>query len=246
LTIGVEPTVADASAPILVLAAAPIGSSPAISSNYPTKVSRLKKAVRAATAAAVLAVVAAGCAPFSSPSEADRVRSTVRTVLTSNDPAICDRMFTLRFLEAASGRRGAQALESCRVRQPRAASTASSVSFIGVTVDGGHALAKIRVRGGSLDGRTATAGLIQDNGWKLDGLHASAPPPSAREVRAITDRALRQALSRLPGLSRKSASCVVAYLRRVASNAQLADDLTELKAGRNPADFAAAIRGCKK
>ncbi|MDX6663523.1 MAG: hypothetical protein QOG09_1625, partial [Solirubrobacterales bacterium] len=50
----------------------------------------------------------------------------------------------------------------------------------------------------------------------------------------------------LPGLSRKSASCVVAYLRRVASNAQLADDLTELKAGRNPADFAAAIRGCKK
>jgi hypothetical protein len=203
------------------------------------------RAIAAAPLAAALLTAAAGCGPFSAESEIDRVKHTVEMVLTSNDPKICDELFTQRFLEAASGQRGGRAIAVCKRKQVKAASTAESVKFIAVTIDGGRARAVFSIAGGSLDGQTATAMLLLNRGWKVVSVRSSAPPPSPAELRSIADRALRQALADRPDLSRRQASCIVAYLRRSASDAQLAADLKELRAGQVPDDLRAAVQACR-
>jgi hypothetical protein len=210
---------------------------------------QLKKRLRGSHLAALSALVAllglAGCGPFSSSSEIGKVKEAVQAVLTSNDPGICSRYFTTRFLEAASKKRGFAAIAACERRQPTAGSTASSIRFLAVVIDGGHAVATFQVRGGSLDGRTARAGLVQDSGWRLDELQSSPAPPSPAKQRAIADEGLRTAFALLPRMTQKRADCVVGRLRTTASNAQLADDLKKLKAGQTPPDFLAAFAACK-
>ena len=213
----------------------------------------LKKSLRPPGAPALLVGLAVGtaavltaCGPFKTQSEIDKVKETVKIVMTSNEPSICRERFTERFLESVSGRKGRQALAVCRRRQPKARSTAKSVVFSGVTIDGGHAVASFRIKGGALNKRTATATLVLKDGWRLDALRASAPVPTPQELRSVADRALRSALARHPGLNERKARCIVDYLRRSVSDAQLATDLKELRSGHTPANFQVAIAACRR
>jgi hypothetical protein len=194
----------------------------------------------------LVATVAAALAGCGSSGPIDEVKSTVSEVFTSQDVSVCTDLVTTRFIASVYGKNRAQALTRCEASQEKGNGTADSVAFRGVTIDGKRATATFVVRGGPLDRRTVAAGLIDQDGWKIDALRASPPPPTPREQRALVDAALKEGLASREHLTDKQASCVVNYLSGHASNAQLAADLEMLRKHQLPPDFAAAIRGCVK
>jgi hypothetical protein len=202
--------------------------------------------LKLAAASSLLALLLAGCNPFSAPDEAARVKKVVTAVFTRDDPATCTDLVTANFLQATYGANPELAADACLRSQGRGGKTAQSVVFASVRIDGGHAVATLKVVGGPLDGRTVIAGLVQQYGWRLDSLRQPKPPPTPRQLRHTADMALRKGLIESQGFKPKRADCFVRYVRKHVSDAQLASDLQALHAGQTPGDFLRAARQCKR
>jgi len=196
--------------------------------------------------AVVIALALAGCSPFSSPDETARVKQVVVAVFTRDDPATCTDRVTANFLQATYGGTPETSVNACLGSQKVGGGTAQEVTFTSVKVDGGHAVATVRVVGGPLDGRTVIVGLIQQFGWRLDSLRQPTPPPTPKQLRKTAYAALRKGLIQSQGFKPKRADCFVRYVQKHVSDAKLASDLQALHGGQTPADFAVAAKRCKR
>jgi hypothetical protein len=191
-----------------------------------------------------LAIAVAGCNPFSSPDEASRVKKVVVEVFTRTDPKTCTDLVTANFLKATYDGTPETAVDACLRSQRRGGETADRLDFAAVRIEGGHAVATLRVTGGPLDGRTVVAGLVQQFGWRLDSLREAEPPPTRKQLRKTANAALRKGLIESQGFKPKRADCFVRYLKRRVSDERLAADLQALREGQTPPDFTKAARRC--
>jgi len=119
---------------------------------------------------AAAAAVFAGCGGDGG--QAAAVTETIVTVASTEDPADCERLHTLRFMEQTYGLEGEAAVAACEVRavDPRS-EAAESVTVTKIEIDGSEARANAAFVGSDFDGQTLTIGLVEeDGGWKIDDL----------------------------------------------------------------------------
>lgn len=195
-------------------------------------------------AAVVSALLAAGCG--GGQSGTSQIKNTVNAVFLSHNVSACTQSVTKHFLQSTYDKDPQKALKACEKSQIAANNAANTLSFQGINIKKDKAIATVKIFGGTLNGRTLTAVLVNDHGWKFDTLQARPALPSDAELRATIDAALNRALVTEQGYKRKQAACFVSYLQRKVSDAQLAADLNALKARQTAPDFAAAAAACKK
>lgn len=102
-------------------------------------------------------------------SDEDQVVETIETSVLSTDPADCERLATLNFLEQTQFTEGNGAVKSCEEDAEDDETDADSVEVTNVQVDGSKATADAAFGGGTFDGQTFSVALVEEDGdWKLD------------------------------------------------------------------------------
>lgn len=116
-----------------------------------------------------LAVALSACG--GSESEEEQIVSAIETLATSTDPADCEALATLNFMEQTEVEEGEDAVQSCEEDAEDGSDNPDSVAVTNVEVDGPNAMADVAFDGGDLDRQTVTIGLVEvDGSWKLDQL----------------------------------------------------------------------------
>ncbi len=133
------------------------------------------KAPRAAAALAALAAAFAIGACGSSNdngstnggADASQITQAITAAATSDDPSVCTKYQTQRFLDQTNDAQGAAAVRECQ-KNPQN-SVADKVVVSDIQVEGDTATAKAAVTGSIFDGQTLDLALVKENGqWKLD------------------------------------------------------------------------------
>lgn len=104
-------------------------------------------------------------------SDEDQISSAIVTLATNTEPANCQALATLAFLEQVEYEEGKAAIKACEKDAKESGNDAKSVDVADVEVDGSTATATASFEGGGLDGQTLTIDLVEEDGeWKLDRL----------------------------------------------------------------------------
>ena len=118
---------------------------------------------------ALAAFALAACG--SSESDEDQVIDVVETSVLTTDPADCEALSTLKFMEQTNSAEGDEAVKACEEDAEDSSDDADEVSVDKVEIDGANATADVAVTGGSLDGQTVSVALVDEDGdWKMDEL----------------------------------------------------------------------------
>jgi hypothetical protein len=134
--------------------------------------SRAKTGMAAATA--VLAFAVAGCGGGGSGDSEKEINSVLNSFFTTADPSQCD-LFTTKALQqiAPSVARADDPAAACREEvKASAGQTAESIDA-DLEVDGSNAKATVTPDGGIFAGLSVDVALVDDGGWKIDGLGQS-------------------------------------------------------------------------
>jgi len=130
---------------------------------------------RLAFPALLLASVFALAACGGGESDEEQISGAVATLATNTDPANCEALATLAFLEQVEQEEGKAAIAECEEDAKDPSNDADSVDVTNVEVDGSNATASAAFHGGSLDGQTLNIALVEEDGnWKLDELQGFA------------------------------------------------------------------------
>ena len=120
---------------------------------------------------AAVSLTLAACG--SSESDEDKITSVIETSTTSTDPADCDALLTLKFMEQVEFEEGKAAVKSCEEEASDASGNPDSVTVSEVEVDGSSATATVAFVGGGLDGQTLSIGLVDEDGdWQLNEIES--------------------------------------------------------------------------
>jgi hypothetical protein len=166
------------------------------------------------------------------------IESAISRAMTSTDPAICDELFTGRWLDDNFASDTQSAIDRCREATAEdPARKADSVSVSEVSVDGGRALATAQVSGGNVGAATLKLVLVHSDDWRIDEL---------AEIAIERDRffaAQRQVIdsSRLPSEVSALMRCTVGYAESKVSTAEIEKSLL---AG-NESFYAGAYERCR-
>lgn len=151
---------------------------------------------------AALALAACG---GSSESDEDKIVDVIETSATTSDPADCEALTTLAFMEQTEKETGKAAIKSCEEGAEDTADDPDEVTVSEVAVDGSNATADAAFVGGSLDGQTITVALIEEDGdWKLDQLESFV----VFDQQALVD-AFREGFEESGELEAEQLSCIV-------------------------------------
>lgn len=127
----------------------------------------LKRLLLPVALLALAAFALAACG--SSESDEDKVVDVIETSVTSTDPADCEALSTLAFMEQSTSSTGKDAVKACEEDAEDTSNDAEDVTVSEVEVDGSDATANVALVGGSLDGQTVTVALVEEDGdWKMD------------------------------------------------------------------------------
>lgn len=142
-------------------------------------------------------------------SDEDQIASAIETLATSTDPADCEALSTLNFMEQTEIEEGQEAVKSCEEEAEEGSDNPGSVTVTNVDVSGPSATADAAFDGGDLDGQTLTIGLVEEDGnWKLDELKSFV-----RFDRDALLQSFRDGLSEeTSGQEEEVASCLVEEL----------------------------------
>jgi len=102
-----------------------------------------------------------------------QIISAIETSATSTDPADCEALATLGFMEQTEFEEGQDAQKACEDEAEDGSNNPDSVTVtnVNVSVNGSSATADAAFDGGNLDQQTVTVGLVEEGGaWKLDEL----------------------------------------------------------------------------
>lgn len=147
-----------------------------------------------------LALTACG----SGESDEDQVVETIETSILSTDPADCERLATLKFLEQTQFTKGQAAVKSCEEDAEQDENEAESVEVTNVEIDGSKATADAAFGGGTFDGQTFSVALIEENGdWKLDEATGFADFDQDKLAKSFEEE-----FSSEEGADPKSVSCI--------------------------------------
>jgi hypothetical protein len=106
-----------------------------------------------------------------SESDEEQVIDVVETSVLTTDPADCEALPTLNFMEQTNSAEGDEAIKACEEDAEDSSDDADDVSVDNVEIDGANATADVAITGGSLDGQTVTVAVIDEDGdWKMDEL----------------------------------------------------------------------------
>ena len=163
-----------------------------------------------------LAVIGGGAASESTDSEL--IETAITRGFMTGDPANCDEVYTLEFVEQTHLGTGVVAMADCREDEaepnPRGTDP-DGVEITGLQINGDRATARVTVLGGALNQAKIELGVVTEEGtWKLDRM---------RDVdldRPAYDRAFAAAVRR-EGMSRDEARCVVDQFHRDFRMAEL-------------------------
>jgi hypothetical protein len=117
-----------------------------------------------------LAVAALGISACGdSESDEDKITSVVEASATLSDPADCEALNTVAFMEQSEFEEGQEAVESCEASAEDTTGDPESVTVSEVKVDGSSATAEAALVGGTFDGQTLEVGLVEEDGdWKVN------------------------------------------------------------------------------
>lgn len=102
-------------------------------------------------------------------SDEDQITDAIVTLAMNSDPANCEELATLSFLEQVEQEEGRAAIEECEEDAQDPSNDAETVDVTDVEVDGSDATATVAFEGGGLDGQTVSVALVEEDGsWKLD------------------------------------------------------------------------------
>lgn len=179
-----------------------------------------------------LALVACG----GGESDEAQIEDVVQTAATSTDPANCEELSTLAFMEQTELEQGQAAVESCQEDAKNTNNNPEEVTVANVEVDGSEATADAAFVGGSFDGQTLTVALVQEDGdWKLNQVESFAEFDRAKLLAAFRE----QLVAEPNPLSEAQADCMVAGLDG-ESDAQI----QELLISGDPAPIIALFNSC--
>lgn len=99
----------------------------------------------------------------------DAVIDVIKTSATSTDPADCEALSTLAFMEQTTGSNGDEAVEECESDAEDESGDPDEVEVAEVEIEGTDASADVTFVGGNFDNQALTVGLVEADGdWKLD------------------------------------------------------------------------------
>jgi hypothetical protein len=108
-------------------------------------------------------------------SDEDQISDAIITLAANTDPANCEELATLAFLEQIEHEEGKVAIEECEEDAEDPSNDAETVKVTNVEVDGSGATATAAFEGGGLDGQTLNIALVEEDGnWKLDKIEGFA------------------------------------------------------------------------
>ncbi|HMI81437.1 MAG TPA: hypothetical protein VK480_06585 [Solirubrobacterales bacterium] len=147
-------------------------------------------------------------------SDEDQVVETIETSILSEDPADCERLATLQFLEQTQFTEGQGAVESCEEDAKDDEGDADSVDVTNVEVDGSNATADAAFGGGTFDGQTFSVALIEEDGdWKLNEITGFAEFDGDRLAETFEEEFKSES-----GADPKVASCIGDQFRELGQS----------------------------
>lgn len=171
-----------------------------------------------------------------SDSEEAQIEDVIQTAAANTDPANCEALSTLAFMEQTEAEQGQAAVEACEENAKDGSNNPDAVTVTSVKVDGSTATADVAFEGGSFDGQTLTLALVDEDGdWKLDQVEGFAEFDKARLLAALHD----QLVAEPDPLSESQAACMVSTLDQ-ESDAQI----QELLIGGDQAPLVALFNSC--
>jgi hypothetical protein len=158
---------------------------------------------------AALALSACG----DSESDDEEIALVIETSAVSTDPADCETLSTLAFMEQTGGASGKKAIENCEEEARDPEGDPESVEVDRVRVDGSDARADVGFVGGTFDRQTLTVGLVEEDGdWKLDEVRRFASF-NRRSLISSLDETLAEG-----DLSDAEADCIVEGIRELTDD----------------------------
>lgn len=146
------------------------------------------------------------------PAAADAIMATLERAFTTASPRDCTGLYTAAALEqtSPSGATAADAVAECEDYPD--ANTAKSVDVSEIAVDGTAASARVEPHGGPFAGVGLTVALVEDDGWKIDGLEDAEIVDRPAQLSAIADG--YEALLG-PRLTSADASCLTTVTKQI-------------------------------
>jgi hypothetical protein len=169
-------------------------------------------------------------------SDEAQIEDVVVTAATSTDPADCEALSTLAFMEQTEIEQGQAAVESCEEGAENTSDNPDEVTVTNVKVNGSDATADAAFVGGSFDGQTLTVALIQEDGdWKLNQVEDFAEFDKEKLLEAFRG----QLVAEPNPLPESQADCMVSRL-----DGESDEEIQELLIGGEQAPLIALFESC--
>jgi ABC-type glycerol-3-phosphate transport system substrate-binding protein len=180
---------------------------------------------------AALALTACG----SSESDEDKIVNVIETGSTSTDPADCEALQTLNFMEQGNEGEGKEAVKECEEDATDETGNPDSVDVSEVEIEGSEASAVVAVNGGSFDGQVLAFNLVEEEGgWKLNEIEAFVTLDREKLIAAF-EEGLAEAE---PPVEEELAACVIEGTEEISNS-----ELEELVLG-GPEGFVELAEEC--
>jgi hypothetical protein len=174
------------------------------------------------TASAILVglalAAAAGCGSGGN-SDEDEITGVLTTSFTTADPVQCEEV-TQKAMEqlAPTAAAAKDPVAACR-SQLDPSSNAHSIRVTNVAVDGSHATATVVPDGGSFQGATVRMALVDDDGWKIDGI-ADVQLTNRDQFLRTIDKSAKQSFGN-DAFTPEESGCIARYIRDQVSTSEI-------------------------
>jgi hypothetical protein len=169
-------------------------------------------------------------------SDEEQIVGVITTSVTGHDPAECEELSTLAFMEQSTDGTGEEAVKACEAEKVDTSDDPDSVKVTGVKVAGSKASADVAFTGGSFDGQKVEVTLVEEDGdWKLDQIERFLDFSRGRLI-AVFERTFAGSSQIAPEL----ADCLLGALRAKSDG-----ELEELVLEDREALFEIVV-GCEK
>lgn len=157
-------------------------------------------------------VALVACGGGGSNAEAE-ITEVIEAAATSNDPANCTELQTLRFTEQNTSVSGKAAIKTCE-ESAKEEEQAEEAKVSNVSVNGEKATAEVEFIGGSLGSQTLAVALVEEGGdWKLDQIEGFAH----YDGKALEESFLKRFEEDSEGLTKKQYTCIVEGIGKASS-----------------------------
>jgi hypothetical protein len=173
-----------------------------------------------ATTLALLLVAAAGCGGDSGGgSGQEEVGRVLQTFFTTSDPVQCEELTNNAFKQLSPNVLAADdpSAECRKSLNPTGEARAIQVSDL--NIDGSKATATVTPDGGTFEGATLKLELVDDGGWKIDGItdvQLTNREEFLREVDARSKKSFGN-----DAFTSEQSDCIAKYIRREASTDEI-------------------------